>query len=674
MVKAVDIEFDVNDVSHQFAGFGAQIWPGDTRVESLIASLNMEYVRMKFGGNWNPPTDATQAEMDAYVASQYDSNTSIRNTYAILMQHDVAVIGNYFEGPSGWLGTNNTLKSENFDDFVRLWGSIAYYMQNNSMPIRYIEMFNEPEGDWNIKVPGASYNTIVKLMRSELDSRGLTNVGIVGPGLAYLYHGPDWISALDNDGKAALECWSTHAWDEGWAHQDALPSFLDQRWQDYFGAAVDSADPSHSKPIIVTEYATGVRTYNGVTFGDEVTDTSQFAQRCYENTLTLVNNGANVLCYWEAANQSWQNGQNEPMSGLMRTNSTLRPVYYAFSTLMPFIPDNAMVLRKTWNDPNISTAGFAGDNQLVLAFANSTADTVTRTVGVTGVSSFIITSARAFESGAIVDKLSQVSFDYDSNSMSISLAPESTLTIAAVVNECTVNRLGDLSGDCWTTLADFSIVGANWLRDDRIFTEQSTADDFESYATSPELQSAWSDRTANVTVSVNTTTVRSGNQSMKYEFNNGNDPWWSKAGYFLPGVVWNTSGVDWSGYSTLSAWYNVQSNGGDDLKIKVVNCWGTELYTENFGNVPAGGGWQEAVIDLAAHLTPTQLQHVGRVDIMMLAGSSASGVLYFDDIVVHNNDSICSGSTPGDVTSDCVVNLSDIKVLAENWLTCVLIE
>ncbi|HML74866.1 MAG TPA: hypothetical protein PKB02_10260, partial [Anaerohalosphaeraceae bacterium] len=73
--------------------------------------------------------------------------------------------------------------------------------------------------------------------------RGLTDVGIVGPGLAYLYHGPSWIEALDNDGKAALAGWSTHAWDEGWGNTDALPSFLDMRWRDTFGAAVADADP-----------------------------------------------------------------------------------------------------------------------------------------------------------------------------------------------------------------------------------------------------------------------------------------------------------------------------------------------------------------------------------------------------------------------------------------------
>ncbi len=674
MVKAADIEFDVNDVSHPFAGFGAQVWPGDMRVESLFADMNMNHMRMCPGGCSSPPTDAPQAQMDAYVSSEYNGTTRgnmITASLQMAERCDIQVILNMFGGPADWLGTGNRLKAENFDDFARLWVSQVYFFKNRGLRINYIELANEPEGNWNIYIPGTDYNTVVKLVRQELDSRGLTDVGIIGPGLAYLYYGPTWINALDNDGKAALACWSTHAWDEGWGHTDALPSFLDQRWQDYFGAAVNSADPTHSKPVIVTEYATGVRTYNGVTYGsDTYTETSQFAERSYENSLTLVNNGANVLCYWEAANQSWQ---SIPMSGLLRTDSSKRPVYYALMTLAPSIPDNAMVLRKTWDDSAISAAGFIGDNQLVLAFANSTANTVNRTVGVTGITSFTLTEAQAFESGAVVDRLSQVSFDYDSSSMDITLPPESTLTVAAVVNECTVNRMGDLSGDCWTNLSDFSIVGANWLRNDRSFVGESV-DDFESYTSTPDLQADWSDTTANVTVSVNTTTVRSGNQSMKYEFNNGVSPGWSKSGYFLPGAVWGSSGVDWSDYSTLSVWYNVEINGGDDLKIKVVNYSGVGLYTEDFGNVPAGGGWQEATIDLAANLTPEQLQRVGRLDIMMLAGNYASGVIYFDDITVHNNSSICIGSAPGDVTSDCVVDFDDIEVLAENWLKCTLVE
>lgn len=658
VIHAADLQMDACDVSHPFVGFGAQIWPGDLRIESLLADFNMKYVRMKFGGNWNPPVNATQAQMDAYVAGKYNGDNGIRNTYSMLNRLNIAVIGNFFEGPSAWLGSQNTLKTENLSDFARLWGSIAYYMEQHNMPIRYIEMFNEPEGDWNIKVPGANYNTVVKLLRDELDSRGLTNVGIVGPGLAYLLNGPNWVDALDGDAAAALECWSTHAWDEGWGNTSALPSFLDSRWKNYFGGSVSSVDPDHDKLIIVTEYATGVRTYNGITFGNDFCNTNQFAQRSLENTLTLINNGANILCYWEAANQSWQ---SEPMYGFLRTNSTWRPVYYAFSTLAPYIPDNAMVLTKTWNDSQISAAGFIGNNQLVLAFANCTAGAVSRTVGISGVSSLTIAAAKAFEAGAVIDKLSVISFNNPTRTMDITLAPESNLTVVCQIDTCSGPALGDLDRDCKIDLADFSILAGDWLKNNRLSPVSAVLDDYESYADTQALSASYSDTTVNVQLTLETQTVHSGTKSMRFVFNNGNSPYYSIARYSVPAV-------DWNQYSNLSIWYNVQSNGGDLLKIKIVNRSGAELYTEDFGLVQPGMGWQEAVINLHAKLTPQQLQQVGRVDLMMLAGSYRSGVLFFDDLTLNTTGSTCSEHLVGDIDQNCVVDIEDLVIMSENWL------
>ena len=69
-----------------------------------------------------------------------------------------------------------------------------------------------------------------------------------------------------------------------------------------------------------------------------------------------------------------------------------------------------MVLRRTWDDPVVTAAGFIGDHRLVLAFANSTANTVTRTVKIKGVASFMATAAVGYESGVIVDKSSSIHF------------------------------------------------------------------------------------------------------------------------------------------------------------------------------------------------------------------------------------------------------------------------
>ncbi|MFA5292171.1 MAG: hypothetical protein WC496_03960 [Phycisphaerae bacterium] len=668
-----EIVFDAADVSHPFMGFGAQIWPGDSRIEALSQSLNLKYYRIAPGGCTNPPTDATVVQMDAYVNLQYN-NTSRGNSVIASLQMaqnlGVKVIFIKFGGcPDSWLilpGDQNQLKSENFDDFARVWASEVLFFKSRGLPVDYIELLNEPEGTWNIKVPPADYNILVKLVRAELDSRGLTDVGIAGPGLAYLYYGTSWIGSLDTDGKNALAAWSTHAWDEGWGHTDALPSYLDQRWQDYFGAAVNLADPSHLKPVIVTEYASGVRTFNGVTYStDEYGDTSQFAERCYENSLTLANNGANVLCFWEAANQSWQ---SQPMYAFLRINSTLRPTYYVMSTLMPYVPDNAMVLTKAWNDPVISAAGFVGSGKLVLAFANSSASTVNRTISVQSVTSLSITSILAFQSGAVINKTSDFSYDFEAGNMAISLPPESTLTVIADINQCGGTAAGDLDSDCKVTFTDFTKVTADWLKDNRAESEGNVVEDFESYSDTAAMLAKWVP-TANVVLTLDTSVVHSGSKAMKYSYNNGASPWFSKAMcYAAP----SGSGVNWTGFDTLTLWFKCTVS-KEPMQVNVVNKNGINILTAPYGT-PQVGNWTKWDIDLTS-ISPSELAQVGRVDIFFLGSINGAGTTYFDDISVRNSGSLqCSNTPAGDVNGDCVVNFEDIKVLSENWLQCFLVE
>lgn len=669
MAKAADIEFDVNDVSHPFTGFGSQVWPGDMRTETLFENLNMRYMRMCPGGCTSPPTDATLIQMDTYVDSEYNGTSrghSIIASLQMAARLDSRVILNMFGGPAAWLGAQNQLKSENFDDFARLWASQVYFFRSRGLPVHYIELANEPEGDWNIYIPGGDYNDLVKLVRGELDRRGLMDTGIIGPGLAYLYHGPVWINALDSDASAALAGWSTHAWDEGWGHTDALPGYLDLQWKDYFGSAIDSVDPAHSKPIIVTEFATGVRTYNGVTYGTEFTDTNPFAQRCYENFLTLVNNGANAVCYWEAANQSWQS--QPPLFGLYRTDSTPRPVYFALSTLAPYIPRDAGVIRKTWDDPLITAAGFIRDNQLVLAFANSTTGTVNRQVSITGITTFALTSAHSFESGAVIDRLSQISFNYQARCINITLAPESTLTVAAIVNECTVKQTGDLNGDCRTTLDDYRMLASDWLKNNYV-PQQEEIEDFESYADGTSLISAWVPSSDNVNLTLDTEVFHDGLQSLKYQYENGLPPYYSKISYWPEG---SGASMNWTGYDTLSVWFKC-TKAKEPLQVNIVNQYGINVLTAPYG-IPSVGDWRRWDIDLNS-IPASKITHIGRIDILFTSYWYGSGTVYFDDIRLYNSSNpVCSAEPAGDVDQNCIVDFNDLLALSENWLTCTFIE
>ena len=663
-----EIVFDVTDISNSFLGFGAQIWPGDMRIEQLFTDLNMKYIRMCSVGCNNPPADATQAQIDTYVDSEYNNTNrgnAITSSLQMAQTNNITVILNKFGGLSDWLGTNNRLLSQYFDDFAKLWASEVLFFKNKGLDIHYIELFNEPEGDWNIKVLPADYNTIVKLVRAELDSRGLSDVGIIGPGLAYLYHGPSWINALDSDGKNALAAWSTHAWDEGWGHTDAEPNFIDQGWQEYFGQAINTVDPNHTKPIIVTEYATGVKTYNGVTFGDDVCETNQFAQRSFENSLTLVNNGANVLCYWEAASQRWQ---SDPMFGLIRTDSTMRPVYYAFSTISPHIPDNAMVLRKTWDDPIISAAGFVSDNKLVLAFANSSEDTQDRTISITGITNFNITSIEAFDSGLVINKTSDFSYDFVAGNMNISLPPETTLTIVADVNQCNLAGFGDISGDCKIDFSDFSMVASDWMKTSTPTPQGQTIEDFQAYPDSASMLEKWIP-TDNVSLTLATNVSHNGGKSMKYQYNNGSSPYYSKAMYFLAPTG---SGVDWTDFDTLTLWFKC-TVAKEPMQVNIVNRYGINILTVPYGT-PQVADWVRWDIDLTG-IDQNQLKYIGRVDMFFTSTYYSSGTVYFDDIILYDSNNIVSNETMNsDLNSDGVVDFGDIMVLGDNWLKCTLIE
>lgn len=389
-----DVVIDTDAVSHTFDGLGAQIWSGDTAVGPLLADLNMTHVRMELGPNWamidNPPADGTRASFDAYVAQHYGSSrrTNMQTSMAMLNALGIRPIFNQFHVPSSWRTTWGVLRSEHFQDYALLWGAMLVYLDAAGVRPQYVELFNEPEGTWNCRVTPEGYNDVLKLTRAELDFRGFSDVKIIGPGLAYLDHnsgGANYINALDPDAMASLGAFSSHAWDETFS-QGCGPEFIRQRWVP-FGSAIAAKDPFFEKPIFVTEYMTGNRTFHGVTYpapGDNydysASDTLPFAVRVFENTLSMIYAGASVMILWEAADQSWSSAgwglQRRAVHGSVR-----RPVYYAMKTLADLVPPGSQVLvAPAQPDNDIYLVAFATPEGVSLAAVNGTDSSRTKTV------------------------------------------------------------------------------------------------------------------------------------------------------------------------------------------------------------------------------------------------------------------------------------------------------
>ncbi|MBN2211751.1 MAG: hypothetical protein JW709_10195 [Sedimentisphaerales bacterium] len=695
-----DYIFDVSATRQTVMGFGAQVWSGDTNVNAMLSNLNCKYVRMEIGPNWNevtdpPPTDSSRASFDAYFADHIGAArvNNLAASWAMADSLGIEIIANQFHAPNAWLDGGNQLLSAYHQDFALLWGATAAFLDGHGMRPDYVDLLNEPEGHWNVYVPPADYNTVVKLVRYELDDRGFADVGIVGPGLAYLDHddgGQTWVNALDQDGVASLAAWSTHAWDESF-QPDCGPEFLENRWID-FGNAIANKDPEGFMPVFVTEYMTGATTFNGISYASPgsassgtASETDAFAVRVFQNTLSLLNCGANALVLWEAADQYWSGSS----WGLLRSaamGNTPRPAYYALSCLLPVIPDNAQVIEKSWTDNEVIAGAFWEGNTLVAAFANGTTGVKQRVAQLANINSARVTQAWAYEGGSVVDRTSSVVMDQDLHQALVSLEPDSTLTVVFSINECSESLNADLNGDCVVNLIDFSIVSSNWLQTN-FGPLHVVLEDFESYADDEELLDfgtndgnggGWSPGDSTAVLSLSTTEVYSGGQAMRYDYNNSASP------YFAKGMQWlawsaGTNGVDFRPYDILSISFKCTDASGY-LQATLVDGWGINKAAILYNNMAVlpEGEWVEWQIDLTA-IPDSAKWMVGRVDLFMLDTSGTYGnfgTVYFDDIVLVDSSSLteCDGFQPGDVTGDCEVNVEDLSEMAISWLECALIE
>ncbi len=446
--EPVTIRIDVKDTAQEVRGFGAHIWAGDRYVEPVLKELSLRYVRMTVGPNWfdveqEPPTDSTRDEMDRFLAGHFDGDGEprLRNAqlaWQMTERLGIQVILLQFTSPENWLSDDGhrQLLPEYVDDYARYWGSFVGFLVDQGMKPAYIELANEPEGDWNTRILPEDYNRLVILTRKELDDRGYHDIGIIGPGLAYLDHdngSRQWIGALSDEGVHSLAGWSTHVWDDVFS-PDTSVGFIDQRWHD-FDAAVRKKDPERQKPIIITEYATSATTFNGVSYdlvkshgNNRASDSPAYAQRVYELTLVHINNGASVLMFWEAADQPWSHEAWGLATGT--NNKQRRPAFYALSTLIPLIPESARALRKTWDDPHVSIAGLIDEHSLVLAFANGTDQPQHRTIELNNTSGLKLKSARRYHA----DRVTDVPLSTQGNTLQITLPAESTLTCEFVMD------------------------------------------------------------------------------------------------------------------------------------------------------------------------------------------------------------------------------------------------
>jgi len=190
---------------------------------STVPGLGFNIVRYNLGAECSTPVGTSQMylptnmteypynyrEMEGYWTNWYSTNitSSSWNWWADSNQRNMMWLArglgaNIFElisySPMWWMcnnldpcgagsGSSNNLESWNYDQHAVYLASVAAYAKASwGVNFSYVEAFNEPSADWwvwNGEQEGCHYDTgaqatVLGYLRTELNNRGLTSVGI----------------------------------------------------------------------------------------------------------------------------------------------------------------------------------------------------------------------------------------------------------------------------------------------------------------------------------------------------------------------------------------------------------------------------------------------------------------------------------------------------------------
>ena len=301
-----DITFNLSRLGQRVDGYGVHHWASSKRAAEEFAELNITNIRIT--QDWDSWEDMKELRVKT-------------DALGIKWLYVKWSFPEKLKGPDGKLGDVAGYAAE--------WLDTVRELDKNGCRPHYIDLMNEPD---YFGIPPASYNELVKLVRRRLDEAGFADVQIAGPGLTHI--GSDnfrkYLDALDEGAVKGLGVWATHAWEDAWDDQSGSVAITELRAPG-FVPLCRARDAS--KPVWYTEYATRQNRFHGVLYPDSDREskdyctsfTVPYAARVYENTLAILNGGANIPFYWSSEDSPGK----EKQWGYIGPRAERKPVWYA---------------------------------------------------------------------------------------------------------------------------------------------------------------------------------------------------------------------------------------------------------------------------------------------------------------------------------------------------------
>jgi len=242
--------------------------------------------------------------------------------------------------------------------------------------------------------------------------------------------------------------------------------------------------------------------------------------------------------------------------------------------------------------------------------------------------------------------------------------------------------------------------GAGIVKIDAISLEEESyggiINNFEGYADTNALRDSNDVREGNsvnqtmtLVLDVNDSNVLEGHKSLKFAFDNGIAPNWSKVMFALPKSIryaWGPKTFNYGmNYNPLTVNFKVIDPEG---RIQVVLI-GTDYYPKATYHYPdevngptyrvPAGDWIRWDINPQSVYDPndpeelyTELDAIMRVEVQFIPIDYGTGLVYLDDIHVNNcadgaDNPSPTGDLRADFNKDCVIDFMDYVAFAEHW-------
>lgn len=336
--------------------FGVQVWPSalaqDAETVERLVALGPEHLRFSIGPNWfrRPQLVSTMSDsdLDAAVARGYETVQRLENHLRVvqdirqLTQARLHLI--VWEPPplpgEGKAGANKewrVLDASDVSLLARFHVANLKFLAERGLKPEAMELSNEPDGSWNMKISPPDYLALVTALRLEARRRGVQLPQIYGPGTSRIAATRSYLSdpAVARGILTAVDVLSFHAWDDK-AGDDRIAEFGMLRAH----LAQLGLDP----PVAVTEYglakpdpsARSPQADAGNRVAGSITGTPVYSSASVAGLIGLYAAGAGTVIYWEFQDQSWGRG----LYGLVGAEGRAKPIFANFAKVAQLLRDH----------------------------------------------------------------------------------------------------------------------------------------------------------------------------------------------------------------------------------------------------------------------------------------------------------------------------------------------